>query len=55
MNLVLSQIQENESGTAPLLITGSLYMIGASVQILKNDFDGLRFFREMEPTTNEHR
>lgn len=55
MNLVLSQIQENESGMAPLLITGSLYMIGASVQILKNDFDGLRFFREMEPTTNEHR
>jgi dihydrofolate synthase/folylpolyglutamate synthase len=44
----------NESAT-PILITGSLYMIGATVQALKNDFDGLSFFRGMEPTTNEHR
>ena len=43
------------AGDAPVLITGSLYMIGATVQALKNDFDGLRFFRGMEPTTNEHR
>ena len=39
----------------PILITGSLYMIGATVQALKDDFDGLSFFRGMEPTTNEHR
>ena len=37
----------------PLLITGSLYMVGAVVQILKNDFDGLRFFRDMVPSVNE--
>ena len=43
-----------ESAT-PILITGSLYMIGATVQALKDDFDGLAFFRGMEPTTNEHR
>ena len=43
-----------ESST-PILITGSLYMIGATVQALKDDFDGLSFFRGMEPTTNEHR
>ena len=43
------------AGDAPILITGSLYMIGATVQALKDDFDGLAFFRGMEPTTNEHR
>ena len=43
------------AGDAPILITGSLYMIGATVQVLKDDFDGLAFFRGMEPTTNEHR
>lgn len=46
---------ENGMTKVPLLITGSLYMIGASVQLLKNDFDGLRFFRGLEPSTNEHR
>lgn len=39
----------------PVLITGSLYMIGESVQALKSDFDELAFFRGLEPTTNEHR
>lgn len=39
----------------PVLITGSLYMIGESVQALKNDYEGLAFFRGLEPTTNEHR
>ena len=41
--------------STPILITGSLYMIGATVQALKDDFDGLSFFRGMELTTNEHR
>lgn len=46
----------NEIGNAEtLLITGSLYMIGASIELLKNDFDGLSFFRGLTPTTNEHR
>lgn len=44
-----------ESGDSPVLITGSLYMIGESVQALKSDFEGLAFFRNLEPTTNEHR
>jgi len=39
----------------PLLITGSLYMIGACVEILKDDYVELAFFRNLEPSTNEHR
>jgi len=45
---------QGETG-APLLITGSLYMIGASIELLKDDFAELAFFRGLEPTTNEHR
>ena len=37
----------------PILITGSLYMVGAVVQFLKDDYDGLRFFRGMVPSVNE--
>jgi len=44
-----------EAGEAPVLITGSLYMIGESVQTLKNDYEGLAFFRGLDQTTNEHR
>ena len=40
---------------APLLITGSLYMLGACIELLKDDFAELVFFRGLEPTTNEHR
>lgn len=40
---------------APLLITGSLYMLGACIELLKDDFAELEFFRGLEPTTNEHR
>ena len=50
-----SVLHETEGQTVPLLITGSLYMIGASIEILKDDFEGLRFFRGLTPTTNEHR
>lgn len=39
----------------PVLITGSLYMIGESVQALKKDYEGLAFFRGLDQTTNEHR
>lgn len=39
----------------PLLITGSLYMLGACIEILKDDFAELAFFRGMDPSTNEHR
>lgn len=48
---VLASLDADE----PLLITGSLYMIGASIELLKNDFEGLAFFRGLAPTTNEHR
>ena len=44
-----------DNETIPVLVTGSLYMIGETVQALKENFDGLAFFRELEPTTNEHR
>ena len=44
---------ENEK--IPVLVTGSLYMIGETVQALKEDYDGLAFFRVLHPTTNEHR
>ena len=39
----------------PLLVTGSLYMLGACIELLKNDYAELAFFRGLEPTTNEHR
>lgn len=55
IDYVLSEAQKEGSGASPLLITGSLYMIGASVQCLKNDYAGLQFFRNMDPSTNEHR
>ena len=45
----------DSDGDTPLLITGSLYMIGASIQLLKDDFSELAFFRGMDPSTNEHR
>ncbi len=51
----LNEVCANVIDGSPVLITGSLYMIGATVQALKDDFDGLAFFRGMEPTTNEHR
>ena len=51
----LDKVQACVTDASPVLITGSLYMIGATVQALKDDFDGLSFFRGMEPTTNEHR
>ena len=51
----LDEVCSSVTDGSPILITGSLYMIGATVQELKNDFDCLSFFRGMEPTTNEHR
>ena len=45
----------DKQNDAPLLITGSLYMIGASIQLLRDEFTELAFFRGLEPTTNEHR
>ncbi len=51
----LNDVCASATDGSPVLITGSLYMIGATVQALKDDFDGLAFFRGMEPTTNEHR
>lgn len=45
----------SSSENAPVLITGSLYMIGECVELLKNDFGELVFFRDLTPSTNEHR
>lgn len=41
--------------STPLLITGSLYMIGAAIQLLRDRLGGLEFFRGLEPSSNEHR
>lgn len=54
----LDQVAETayaDNKNVPVLVTGSLYMIGETVQALKDDFDGLAFFRGLEPSTNEHR
>ena len=42
----------NENKT-PILITGSLYLIGACIEFLKEDFDDLTFFRGMKLENNE--
>ena len=55
LNDVLAACDADKLNDAPLLITGSLYMIGASIELLKEDFAELAFFRGLEPTTNEHR
>jgi dihydrofolate synthase/folylpolyglutamate synthase len=55
LNEVLAACDADKLNDAPLLITGSLYMIGASIELLKADFVELAFFRGLEPTTNEHR
>ena len=55
LNDVLAACDADKLNDAPLLITGSLYMIGASIELLKGDFAELAFFRGLEPTTNEHR
>ena len=54
----LDQVAETayaDNKNIPVLVTGSLYMIGETVQALKDDFDSLAFFRGLEPSTNEHR
>ena len=51
----VSSIAVSDNEKVPVLVTGSLYMIGETVQALKDDFEGLAFFRKLTPTTNEHR
>lgn len=48
-------VMRDAKGAEPLLVTGSLYMIGATIELLRDDFDGLSFFRGLDSTTNEHR
>lgn len=55
LNKVLAACDADKLSDSPLLITGSLYMIGTSIELLKEDFDELAFFRALAPTTNEHR
>ena len=42
-------------GAQPTLVTGSLYMIGEVIDLLKDGFEELAFFRGLTKTTNEHR
>ena len=51
----VAEIAYADNKNIPVLVTGSLYMIGETVQALKDDFDSLAFFRGLEPSTNEHR
>ena len=51
----VAEIASADNENIPVLVTGSLYMIGETVQALKDDFDGLAFFRGLDPSTNEHR
>jgi dihydrofolate synthase/folylpolyglutamate synthase len=51
----VAEIASADNENIPVLVTGSLYMIGETVQVLKDDFDGLAFFCGLEPSTNEHR
>ena len=55
LDKVLNDCGADKLNDSPLLITGSLYMIGASIQLLRDEFTELEFFRGLEPTTNEHR
>ena len=51
----LSKDVLNNITTSPVLVTGSLYMIGEVIDLLKDDFEELAFFRGLTKTTNEHR
>ena len=52
---LLSQDVLDNVRVSPILITGSLYMIGEVISLLKDDFDALSFFRGLTKTANEHR
>ncbi len=45
----IEAVAEND----PILITGSLYLIGSAIYALRNEFDALAFFRDMRPEANE--
>lgn len=55
LDKVLNDCGADKLNDSPLLITGSLYMIGASIQLLRDEFAELAFFRGLVATTNEHR
>lgn len=46
---------QKEANDGTVLVTGSLYLIGGVIDLLKDDFESLSFFRGLEATTNEHR
>ena len=51
---ILDKVTDSQ-GAQPTLVTGSLYMIGEVIDLLKDDFEELAFFRGLTKTTNEHR
>lgn len=51
---VMNNVTGSQSAQ-PTLVTGSLYMIGEAIDLLKEDFEELAFFRGLTKTTNEHR
>ena len=54
LDCVLDKVTDSQ-GAQPTLVTGSLYMIGEVIDLLKDDFEELAFFRSLTKTTNEHR
>lgn len=44
---------QGESAENPVLITGSLYMIGQAIDLLKSEFESLAFFRGLVPSESE--
>jgi dihydrofolate synthase/folylpolyglutamate synthase len=47
-------IKSLESSENPVLVTGSLYMIGAVIQLLKTNYPELSFFENLSVTFNEN-
>ena len=49
--IFLDEVQK--SANSPVLVTGSLYMIGETIDLLKNDFEDLKFFRGLTKSESE--
>ncbi len=47
------QSVQDAAENSPVLVTGSLYMIGGSIDLLKDRFESLKFFRNMEMSESE--
>ncbi|MCF0225078.1 MAG: bifunctional folylpolyglutamate synthase/dihydrofolate synthase [Fibrobacter sp.] len=51
----IDQVRKESDPRVPVLITGSLYMIGECILHLRDDYAELSYFKGLLPSTNEHR